>query len=64
MIRRPPVSERPSDEHVLQYQGNTVLVDCTPLWNVSPSPDRSEFCGTTPYYRGVCDVLWQEERQR
>ena len=63
MIRRPRVSERPSDEDVSHYQGNTVLVECTQLWTAPASLDRSRFCGTTPYLYGACDVLWREERQ-
>ena len=64
MIHRHRVSEGLSDEHVFHYQDNTVLVDFTRSWNAPASLDRSRFCGTTPYHHGVCDVLWQEERQR
>ena len=64
MTHRHRVSARPSDEHVLHDQGNTVLVDGTHLSNVPPSPDRSEPCGTSPYDHGICDVWWPEERQR
>jgi hypothetical protein len=64
MTYRHRVSEWLSDEAGLQYQGHTVLVDYTQWSNVPPSPERSEFCGTTPDYHGVCDMLCREGRQR
>jgi len=63
MRHRHRAPEQPSDEPMCRKQGKTVLVDST-QWTAPASLDRSGLCGITQCVHGVCDVRWQQERQR